>query len=169
MADPHRHTGADASPRVDWRYLIGTAWRLLAYTNAAGNPQELALGVTNTFLKFNGAASAPSAGYLTPTVATRAVAMDTAYQPSTGRDVLVLASVQISTGAAGDGKIEAMTDSANPPTTVVGTLRMGTALTVLGGQLCFLCKAGNYYKLTSTATGGAPTFTVVGTVQELAV
>lgn len=164
----HRHTEADASRRLDWRYLKGNTWRV-PYTNTAGDLAELALGAANTFFKFNGVAAAPTAGYLTPTVATRAAAVDTAYQPSTTRDVWVHASVQISSGAAGDGKIEAMTDAANPPTTIVGTFRVGTALTVIGAQLTFLVKAGNYYKLTTTSTGGTPTFTVVGNVYEIAV
>ena len=111
---------------------------------------------------------APGAATITPTAGTRAAALDTAYQPSTTGDTLVIASVQISSGAAGDGKIEAMTDASNPPTTVVGTFRVGTALTVIGGQLVFLVKASHYYKLTTTSTGGTPTFSVVGNVYELA-
>ena len=43
----------------------------------------------------------------------------------------------------------------------------GTALTVIGGQLVFLVKKSGYYTLTTTSTLGAPTFTVVGLVQEL--
>ena len=101
-------------------------------------------------------------------VATRAAAINTAYQPSTTRDVLVCASVQIDSGAAGDGKIEAASDSANPPTVVVGTVRVGTALTVIVAQLSLWVKAGHYYQLKSTATAGAPVFSVVGNVYEYA-
>ena len=144
-----------------------TAWRVF-YSNGSGVVTELALGAAPTYLRSAGASAAPVFGGVTPTAATRAAAVDTAYQPSTTLDVLILASVQISSGVAGDGKIEAMTDSANPPTTVVGTFRVGTAATVIGGQLAFLVKAGHYYKLTTTSTGGAPTFSVVGNVYELA-
>lgn len=101
-----------------------------------------------------------------PTVTTRAAAVDTVYQPSTTRDTIVCASIEISSGAAGDGKIEAMTDSANPPTTVVGTLRVGTALTVIDSQLTFVVKKNHYYKLKTTQTGGTPTFAVIGNVYE---
>lgn len=104
---------------------------------------------------------------ITPTLGTRAVVVDTAYQPSTTQDALVYVSVQIATGAGGDGKIEAMVDVNNPPTTVQQTFRVGTADLTIGGELVFLVKAGNYYKLTTTSTAGAPTFTVVGSAYEV--
>ena len=100
------------------------------------------------------------------TANTRAAVMDTVYQPSASRDTLVLASVQIATNAGGDGKIELLSDASNPPTTVRGTFRVGTALTTMAQQLCCIVKAGDYYKLKSTTAGGTPTYTVVGLVQE---
>jgi len=42
--------------------LNGTAWRVL-YTNASGDVTELPFGAAGTYLKFNGTAVAPSAGY----------------------------------------------------------------------------------------------------------
>lgn len=102
------------------------------------------------------------------TVATRAgAAVGTAYRPSTTRDVLVTVSVQISTGAAGDGKLELLCDSTNPPTTVVGTFRVGTALTVLGGALSCVVPVGQYWKLLSTDAGGTPTYSIIGNVIEV--
>ena len=98
-------------------------------------------------------------------VGTRAAAVDTAYQPNTTQDVLVCAPVKIATGALG-GKIEAMTDASNPPTTVVGTFSVDSASITAGGQLTFLVKAGNYYKLKTTQTAGTPTFSVIGNVYE---
>jgi hypothetical protein len=95
-------------------------------------------------------------------------AIGTAYRPSTTRDALVSASVQISTGVGGDGKIEMLCDSANPPTTVRGTFRVGTASTVLGGQLFVVVPAGHYWKLVSTTAAGTPTYSIVGDVQEVA-
>lgn len=91
----------------------------------------------------------------------------TAYQPSTARNTQVSVSVEISTGAAGDGKLELLCDAANPPTTVRGTFRVGTALTVIGGQLTCIVPAGHYWKIVSTSTGGSPTFSIVGNVQEV--
>lgn len=101
------------------------------------------------------------------TVGTRAVSMDTAYQPNLMSDTLVVASVQVDSGAAGDGKIEAMSDSASTPTTVVATFRVGTALTIIGAPLVFVVRAGHYYKLTGTDTAGTPTQSVVGNVMEI--
>ena len=158
----HRHKHIMAG----WEHAA-TAWRAF-FSNGSGIMTELAFGAAATYIRSAGTTSALVFGGVTPTVGTRAAAVDTAYQPSTTLDTLVCASVQISSGAAGDGKIEAMTDANNPPTTVVGTFRVGTALTVIGGQLIFLVKAGHYYKLTTTSMGGAPTFTVVGNVYELA-
>lgn len=101
-------------------------------------------------------------------VSTRAsAAIGTAYQPSTTRDTLVVASVQIETDVAGDGKLEMLCDSANPPTTVRGTFRIGTALTIIGGQLSVIVPAGHYWKLLSTDNGGTPTYSIVGNVQEI--
>ena len=96
------------------------------------------------------------------------VAIGTAYRPSTVRDTLVTASVQISTGVAGDGKIELLCDAANPPTMVRGTFQVGTAVTVVGGQLFVVVPAGHYWKLLSTTAGGTPAYSVVGDVQEVA-
>ena len=95
-------------------------------------------------------------------------AIGTAYRPSTTRDTLVAASVQISSGVGGDGKIEMLCDSANPPTTVRGTFRVGTASMVLGGQLFVVIPAGHYWKLASTTAGGTPTYSIVGNIQEVA-
>ena len=105
-----------------------------------------------------------------PTVATNATAINTARQISTTHGAWVIASINIATSAAGDGKVELMIDSSNPPTTVRGTFRVSapTALTVSdGGQLMGWVPAGHYYKLTTTDTVGTNTFTVVGNVQEL--
>lgn len=92
----------------------------------------------------------------------------TAYRPSTTRDTLVCASVQISSGVGGDGKIEMLCDSANPPTTVRGTFRVGTASTVIGGQLFVVVPAGHYWKLLSTTASGTPAYSVIGDIQEVA-
>lgn len=81
--------------------------------------------------------------------------------------VLVLASVQISSGALGDGKIELRSDAANPPTTVRGTHRVGTAATVNGGQIACLVKAGHYYVLQDVTAGGTPSYAVIGDIQEI--
>ena len=100
-------------------------------------------------------------------IGTRAAAIGTAYQPSLVRDVQVFASVEIDTGVGGDGKIELLCDASNPPTTVVGTFRVGTSLVVAGGQLSCVVPAGYYYKLLATDTSGTPTQSVVGAVQEV--
>ena len=101
-------------------------------------------------------------------VATRsAAAIGAAYQPSATRDTLVSVSVSISSGAAGDGTLELLCDAANPPTTVRGTFRVGTALSAMAGQLGCLVPKGHYWKLLSTTAGGTPTYAIVGNVQEV--
>lgn len=103
----------------------------------------------------------------TPSVTTRAAAMDTAYQPSATRPCIVIASVSIASGAAGDGAVRILSDEVNPPTTVRGEFRVGTALATMTGQLVCIVPAGHYYKLLSVDTGGTPTQSVVGSVQEI--
>lgn len=103
------------------------------------------------------------------TVGTRSgVTIGTSYQPSLTRDVELTVSVQIATGAAGDGEVELLCDSANPPTTVRGTFRVGTALLTLCQQLRCVVPAGNYWRLVSTTLGGTPTYSVIGDAQEVA-
>ena len=152
-------------------YLVGTAQAGLSAEIAVGTAPGGELGGTwaspTVDATHSGSAHHAQSHNHTPTLATRAVAVNTAYQPSATQDVLVYVSVQIDTGAAGDGKIEAMVDSANPPTTVQMTFRVGTALTIIGAELVFLVKAGNYYRLTTTDTAGTPTFTVVGSAHEI--
>lgn len=138
------------------------------YSTSSGVVAELTNGANGTLLRFTGATTNPVAGFLATVTNTRTVVVNTAYQPSTTRDVVVCASVEISSGAAGDGKIEALVDGDNPPVTVVGTFRVGTALTVIGSQLIFLVPALSYYQLKTTSTGGTPTFSVVGLVNEVA-
>ena len=102
---------------------------------------------------------------------TRASAMDTAYQPSTTRDSLVQVSVSISFTSAGDGKVEFLSDAANPPTTVRATVRNGSDITPLSAdtkvfQFAVVVQAAHYYKLLHTDVGGACTYAVVGNAQE---
>ena len=92
---------------------------------------------------------------------TRSVQLNNPYQPSATRDVLITFSVTISTGVAGDGKVELLVDASNPPTTVVATARVGTALTVVTFPFTALVKAAYYYEIKTTSTAGAPTFTLL--------
>ena len=101
-----------------------------------------------------------------PTISPRAGALNTVYAPDVNRDVLVVASIEISTGAGGSGKVEALSDSANPPTTVRATIALATASTDTTGLLVFVCKAGENYKLLTTNVAGTPTFTLIGNILE---
>ena len=101
-----------------------------------------------------------------PVVSQRAAAIGTAYQPSATRPSLVICPVSISSGVAGDGSIQFLSDAANPPTTVRSTYRVGTALSVMSGQISGIVPAGHYYKLLGVTAGGTPAFSIVGNVQE---
>jgi hypothetical protein len=93
--------------------------------------------------------------------------VDTADQPSTTRDTQVTADVQISSGVAGDGKLELLADENNTPTTVRATFRVGTAVQVQGGILSAIVKKNHFYQIKKTTTGGTRTFTL-GNIQEVA-
>lgn len=69
-------------------------------------------------------------------------ALDTVYQNTTGKPLFVAIVYTATTGSG-----SAYTDSANPPTTLVGMSSVSQQ------QICFIVLAGNYYKL-QQAVGG---------------
>ena len=87
----------------------------------------------------------------------------TVYQNTSGRPLFVAVNVQLTTACAsssfdGYAEIVAYTDTANPPTTIVGELRQFlddvSATVATGGsirhkaQLCFFVLPSSYYKVT---------------------
>jgi hypothetical protein len=148
----------------------GTAPIKLTSGTLLTTPENGAMEYDGVNLSFTRESTTRQSVAMYSTVATNATATNTARQISTTHGSWVIASVNIATGVAGDGKVELMVDSSNPPTTVRGTFRVQapTALSVNGGgQLMAWVPAGHYYILTTTDTVGTNTFTVVGNVQEL--
>lgn len=96
-------------------------------------------------------------------------ALNSNFQPSTGRPVLVVYSIRIAIGNNVQGRVELRSDSSATPTTV----RCQTALLVnnsalLGNSnsssdstLTYLVPAGDFVNLTTVNVAGTPTFTLV--------
>jgi hypothetical protein len=101
-----------------------------------------------------------SAIVATQSVVTGSRALGTVYQNTTGRPMCVVASaVGTSTGTAATMYLEARSDAATPPTTVVATSQ-GYADTNLYGtrpQVVFWVMPGNYYKVDRFGIGVAMT------------
>lgn len=118
-------------------------------------------------------------GRATPSLATRTWALDTAYQPSTTNDVLVILMVTIEIAGDGingaDGDVEFLSDSSNPPTTVRGQWNAKvSAGVVLGAHsrtftVVGICKKDHYYKILTRANIGVPVFGNYATGYEWAI
>jgi hypothetical protein len=101
------------------------------------------------------------------TASTRAIALDSSYQPSTTRDVIVTVNPGITPDVGADCKVDIMIEAANPPTIVFTTLER--TLTATATPVTFVCPKANYYKLKTTTVAGSCTFTNIGTAKEYAI
>lgn len=99
--------------------------------------------------------------------------LGTAFQPSTTYTTAVYYSARVSAplSLAGGavGRIELLSDSANPPTTVRGRVAAGESGTVVvgismagvsEGQLHYIVPVGDYVLLQSVTESGSPTYTI---------
>lgn len=99
-------------------------------------------------------------------------ALNSAFQPSTGRPTLVMYTIRVAGAATANltgGRVELRSDAANPPTTsrcqgrsqwkVTGALT--TMLDEYDAVLTYLVPVGHFVELVSTTENGAPTFTLV--------
>lgn len=116
---------------------------------------------------------------LAVTASTPSRSLGTAFQPSTTSVTSVHYSVQIDstltvTGGAA-GRIELLSDSANPPTTIrasvpgglTGTVVVGVSLTgTAGGELSYDVPAGDYVLLRTVTVSGTPTYTITRQAEE---
>ncbi len=102
-----------------------------------------------------------------------------AFQPSNARPVLghysvkIDATLTISGGQA--GRVELLSDAANPPTTIrasipcgaTGTAVIGLTLTTTcGGQLSYLVRAGDFALIRTVDGVNTPTYTLVNQTEE---
>lgn len=107
------------------------------------------------------------------TASTPTRSLGTAFQPSASRLVYACYSfaidwtISVTGGQA--GRIELLSDSANPPTTIRAAVPAGLTGTVVvgvnmsgtgGGQLCYLIRPGDYVLLRSVNVTSTPTYTV---------
>ena len=112
-----------------------------------------------------------SMGDITHTTPTRT--LGSAFQPNISRPVYACYSVAIdwaiTVSGGQSGRVELLTDSANPPTAIRGAVAAGLTGTVVlgvtmagtgGGQLCAMVKPGDYVLLRSVNVTGTPTYTV---------
>jgi len=136
---------------------------------------------TGQFYLCNGAAWNLTVGpAVIVTSTTPARVFGTAFQPNATRASFCSYSAKIACvaaigGGAQEGKIELLSDAANPPTTVRATmanrLSLALALTLSVTDektmpLYYLVPAGHYVKLVTTQVVGTPTFTLITQVEE---
>ena len=87
--------------------------------------------------------------------------LDVAFQPSALRPMWCSYTVSIDVGAAGNGAVRLLSDTANPPTTVLGEVRISGAGKI-SGVLTHLCPPAAYILLQTVDDGaGAPTTAIV--------
>lgn len=99
--------------------------------------------------------------------------LNSAFQPSSTRPVLVSYSVRVVSGISlsggASGRVELLSDASNPPTTsrgrvaggVTGTVVVGLSISdTAEGTLTYLVPAGHFVKLGTTNETGTPTYTL---------
>lgn len=114
----------------------------------------------------------PGPNSVTPSTPARA--LNTVFQPSATKITLITYSVRITCtatiGGNQDGKVDLLSDAANPPTTVRATMQNRMAVTLAltlqaineqTSVLTALVPAGHYVKLLTTQTTGTPAFALV--------
>lgn len=116
-------------------------------------------------------------GVVSTSTSTRALA--TAFQPSVLRPTMgyysarIVSTITLSGGEA--GRIELLSDSANPPTTVRGRCAGGATGTVVLGlslndtaecQLSYLVPAGDYVLLRSVTESGTPAYSLTAQAEQ---
>jgi hypothetical protein len=112
-------------------------------------------------------------------VATPSRSLGSAFQPSATRPVLAIYSARVScvlTLTSGQaGRVELLSDAANPPTTIrarvaggcTGTLSVGLALTdTAEAPLVYLVPAAHYVLLRSVNETGTPTYSLTTQAEE---
>lgn len=105
--------------------------------------------------------------------------LGTAFRPSTTNLTAVYYTAQvasaISLSGGASGRIELLSDSSNPPTTVRGRVKSGnTGTVVLGvsqtvtveGELHYLVPIGDYVLLQSVTESGTPSFSLVSQAEQ---
>jgi hypothetical protein len=116
----------------------------------------------------------PQHGLDSPLTSTPSRTLGTAFRPSTSRHTLVTysASVDCTITVSGgqEGRVELLSDSANPPTTVRGELAgcKNTGTVVLGvsqvmgdrGTASYLVPIGDYALIRSVTVTGTPSFAI---------
>lgn len=93
---------------------------------------------------------------------------DTAFQPSATRPTLVFYTVRISCGAGEVGRIQLLSDAANPPTTPLAGARNGGIVglaDVVDAVISTLVQPGHYVKLHAIQDTGSPTFSLQTTAE----
>lgn len=113
----------------------------------------------------------------TPSTPTRS--LGTAFRPNVSRitsahySVKIDATITVSGGQA--GRVELLSDTANPPTTIrasvpcgsTGTVVVGVSMvTTCGDELSYTVPAGHYVLLRSVNVTSTPTYTIVNQVEE---
>lgn len=93
-------------------------------------------------------------------VTTPSRALGTAFQPSTVRPTEVTYSARIVTVLTGVGRVELVSDSSNPPTTVRARVAGGGATNTAEAELHYQVRAGDYVLLRSVTESGSPTYTL---------
>ncbi len=91
-------------------------------------------------------------------------ALETVRQPSLWHDVLVMARVTILTNQLPcNGQVDAVTDAANPPTTIRGRCRVdiSAGYATHGQTLVFVVRKAEYYKLHFSGSGVTATLDAV--------
>lgn len=91
-------------------------------------------------------------------------ALNSAFVPSAGRPVIVVANLTITTGAAAAGRVEIVD---NTSSLILGTVSagVGAAGAVAGLQLIALVQPGHSITLATTITAGAPVFAIVSVTE----
>lgn len=76
--------------------------------------------------------------------------LDTVFQNTTGKSMIVVVSLNVHRTSSANGEVDVLTDSSNPPTTVVARSLTG----IPGGatlNLEFIVLPHNFYKLTTVS------------------
>jgi hypothetical protein len=113
---------------------------------------------------------------------TPARTLGSAFQPSATRPVLCIYTIRITTPQAGgnqEGRVDLLSDTANPPTTVRESVDIGintaggggllgsAAISAVkaNGVLVYLCPRGHFIQMNSVNVAATPTFSIVNQVE----
>jgi hypothetical protein len=104
---------------------------------------------------------------ISPVTSTRT--LNTVFQPSTTRPVLLIYTIRIttSTGGSAEGLVQLLSDTSNPPTTVrcsvdngngIAGISLATISSFQNGVLVYMVPPNQYVKLLTTNVSGTPSF-----------